>query len=95
MAKLNQIIAVVNGKKNETQKDLTEVYRKSGTPELFAGLSRIYAPKEDGGEVLPSEGKKVQYTVKEAVDDFGKALSGLLDVVATQETANTIIEGSV
>lgn len=88
MPKLNQIVAVVNGKKSEAQKGLTEVYRKCGVAELFTGLSRTYAPKNDGDEVLPSEGKQVQYTVAEALKEFQEVLGGLVDVVATQDFAN-------
>lgn len=89
MAKLNQIIAVVNGKKTETQKALTEVYRKCEKSELFSGLSRSYTPKNEEGEQLPPEGKKLQYSVGEAVKDFTSSLSGLFDIVFTQEVANT------
>jgi hypothetical protein len=88
MTKLNQIIAVVNGKKTETQKAITEIYRKLGVPELFSGLSRVYKPKNDEDETLPSENKKVQLTVVNVVDEFKEHMSGLLDVVATQEYAN-------
>lgn len=88
MPKLCQVVAIVNGKKTEAQKGLTEVYRKCAVPELFTGLSRTYAPKNDGDEVLPSEGKQVQYTVNEALKEFQEVLGTLVDVVATQDFAN-------
>lgn len=89
MPKLNQIIAVVQGKKTEAQKACTNVYRKCGTSELFNGLSRVYTPKNDGDEGLPPEGKKVQYTTKEAIKEFREASGPLLDAIATQEYGNT------
>jgi hypothetical protein len=101
MLKLNQIVAVVNGKKTEAQKGLTEVYRKCGVPDLFSGLSRTYRPKNDGDETLPSEGKQVQYTVSEALKEFQEVLGNLVDVVATQDFANgdakadIVVDGAV
>ena len=88
MTKLNQIVAVVNGKKTEAQKALTEIYRKCSLNDLFSGLSRTYRPKNDGDEVLPPEGRMVQYNVTEALKEFKESLGGLLDVVATQDFAN-------
>ena len=50
MAKLNQIVAVVNGKKTETQKELTSIYRKCDSATLFSGLTRVYTPLNEDGE---------------------------------------------
>jgi hypothetical protein len=37
MTKLNQIIAVANGKKTGSQKSLTDIYQKLNKTELFSG----------------------------------------------------------
>ena len=55
MTKLNQIVAVVNGKKSRAQKQLTEVYKKPQKPGLFEGISRTYQPSDEEGETLPAE----------------------------------------
>lgn len=89
MPKLNQIIAVVSGKKTEAQRKTTEIYRKCSSGESFVGLKRVYTPKDDDGEKLPNEGKPVQLTVNQVVQEFRDSLSDLFDVVATQEYANT------
>lgn len=88
MPKLNQIIAVVNGKKTEAQKALTEIYRKCGAQELFNGLTRTYKPKDEEGETYPDESKPVIYTTEQAVVDFKEIMSGLMDVIATQDYNN-------
>ena len=93
--KLNQIIAVANGKKTQCEKALTEVYQKVQKPELFYGISRFYQPTDDGGETLPSEQKMPQYNVKDAVDSAISTLSELINVIATQDYANTEAKSDV
>lgn len=88
MVKLNQIVAVVNGKKTEAQKALTEVHRKCGQAELFNGINRTYKPLNDDGETFPDENKEVQYSTEQALLDCKEILTGLFDVVATQDYAN-------
>jgi hypothetical protein len=101
MPKLNQIVAVVNGKKSEAQKALTDIYRKCGAPELFSGLTRTYKPKDDDGERFPDENKNVVYTVEQALEDFQEVMTGLMDVIATQDynngdaKADVVVDGNV
>jgi hypothetical protein len=101
MPKLNQIIAVVNGKKTEAQKALTQIYRKSDNTELFNGLSRTYKPKDDDGDRFPDENKPVITTVEQSVVEFKDVMTGLLDVVATQDYSNgdakadVVVDGEV
>ena len=88
MAKLNQIIAVVNGKKSRGQKELTEIYKKLQKPTLFDGISRTYQPLDEEGETQPPEKKNVQYKAHEAIEEVRTALLDLFDVTATQDFAN-------
>lgn len=88
MAKLNQIVAIVQGKKSETKKALTEVFRKLSADNLFNGLSRVYTPLDDEGEQLPNEGQNIQYDVSTALKDVENVLSDMLNVVATQDVNN-------
>lgn len=87
--KLNQIIAVTNGKKTQSEKNLTEIYHRLQKPELFNGLSRRYTPLDEDGETLPSEEKVPQYNVKDAIASAKSTLTELINVVATQDVANT------
>jgi hypothetical protein len=86
--KLNQIIAVVKGKKTKTQKEITEVYHNLQKPTLFDGINRVYVPLDEDGETIPPETKYVQYKAKDAIRDMRLALTDLLDATATQDTAN-------
>jgi len=89
MTKLNQIIAVVNGKKSQCQKELTSTYKRLQKPELFDGLVRVYSPDDEEGETQPSETKRVQFTVSDAIQEASELLTEMMDAVATQEYANT------
>lgn len=88
MAKLNQIIALLNGKKTKTQKALTEIYHNLQKNTLFDGISRVYNPLDELGETQPPEKKLVQYKVSEALQTAQDVLTDLFDVTATQDYAN-------
>jgi hypothetical protein len=40
MPKLNQIVAVVAGKKSDAEKTITEIYHKVKKPQLFEGITK-------------------------------------------------------
>ena len=88
MAKLNQIIAIVNGKKTKTSEVLTEIYKKVQKPELFNGLTRTYRPLDEEGETKPPEVKRIQENVGDSVKEFRRAITDLVDVVLTQDKTN-------
>lgn len=101
MAKLNQIVAVVNGKKTEAQKALTELHRKTFATDLFTGLSRTYKPFDEEGEKLPDEVKMVQFNTDKALEECREILTNLFDSVATQDynngaaTADVVVDGQL
>jgi hypothetical protein len=87
--KLNQIVAVVAGKKTRTEKDFGDLNKVVQKPELFHGLSRQYQPLEEGGEELPAEQKRPQKSSKDITEQVRTLLTGVIDAVATQEFGNT------
>ncbi len=89
MSKLHQIVAVEGGEKQRAQKALTAVYHKLQKDDLFSGLVRTYAPKEEDGPQFPTEKKELQFTVTEAVDEFETAMARLVDLTATKDYGNT------
>lgn len=95
MPKLNQIIAVLSGRKSQSQKDITEVYKKLQKDALFDGISRVYQPVDEEGEALPPEQKNVQYSARQAIADARTALSELFNVTATQDYSNCAARSDV
>lgn len=95
MAKLNQVIAVVAGKKQKAQQALTDAYHKVQKSELFAGISKSYQPRDEDGDRLPPESKSVQVKVGDLIHEATAALTEMFDVVATQDTANCTAKADV
>lgn len=95
MPKLNQIIAVLSGRKSQSQKDITEVYKKLHKDALFDGISRVYQPVDEEGEALPPERKNVQYSARQAIAEARSALSELFNVTATQDYSNCTARSDV
>jgi hypothetical protein len=95
MAKLNQIIAISPSKKSEGKRLLTEAYKRLQKGELFNGIVRTYKPLDDEGETFPDERKQMQYSVAQAIEEAREALTDLMNVVATQDVANTAAKSDV
>src|SRR5882757_8448021 len=89
MPKLNQIIAVEKGTKSTVENEITKTYHLVQKGELFGGLSRVYTPKDDEGEILPPEKTNVIVTVPDLVKAFSGSLITLFDITATKVYANT------
>lgn len=88
MPKLNQIIALASGKKSRASSTLTQLYHNLSKTDRLTGISRTYSPKNEDGEQLPPESKRVQFTVADAVKDARGAMVDLLNIIATQDASN-------
>lgn len=86
--KLNQIIAVEKSIKSRALQELTEAHHSLQKTAILAGISRIYRPKDEEGEQLPSEATKVQIKTEEIIRKTTETLTRLFDVVATKDYAN-------
>lgn len=89
MPKLNQIVAVVAGKKTRVEKELGDLNKLIQKPDLFHGLSRQYQPVDENGEQLPAESKYPQKHIGEVLKDARSVWADIMDAVATQEWGNT------
>lgn len=95
MSKLNQVIAVLKTKKADALSKLNQAYHILQKPDVFMGKERTYTPKDDSGESLPSESKRVQFRVNELVNQFKDAWTNLFDVVITQDEGNSKAKANV
>lgn len=92
--RLNQIIALVQGKKTKAQKLLTTVHH-GWHKDRITGITRTYSPLEEEGEMFPPESRIVQLRVSDAIQTVQKELEEFLNIVATQEYANTSAKASI
>src|SRR4030042_5879206 len=92
--KLNQIIALVGGRKTAIQKVLTGIHH-GWKAERVMGMTRTYQPKHEDGERFPPENKPLQLRVADELESLQRELAGFWDLVATQETSNTQAKADV
>ena len=85
--KLHQIIALVGGRKTRIQKLLTDIHH-GWKDDRLAGISKVYQPINEDGEVFPPENKPVQVRVDDVIAAVTKPLAAFYDLVATQESGN-------
>ena len=96
MPKLNQVNALVAGKKSETEKNKSNLYHLAQKKELFDGLERSYKPLDDQStERLPPESKKVQRKAKSLLAEFADKVTELVDLVATQDYGNQLAKADI
>lgn len=88
MPRLSQIIAAEGGVKSRTFAELTEAHHKVQKAQLLSGLSRVYQPKDEEGEQLPSESVRVQVQADDVIEQTVASLTRLFDVVATKDFGN-------
>lgn len=101
MTRLNQIIAIEKGVKNQTARVETDLYHNLEKKPLFAGLSRTYTPNDEEGDRLPPEQATVQLQAEDILVQLTGALTRLIDVTATKDASNTkakadvVVDGTV
>lgn len=88
MARLNQIIAIEKGIKSKSLQELAEAQKALSKPALLSGISRTYRPKDEDGEQLPPEWKKVEVKAEEIVRQTTAVLTKLFDITATKDWTN-------
>lgn len=93
--KLNQIIAVHKGVKTRVYAKLSEDHKALQKEDLFKGFSRKYTPRDEGGEPLPEETKKVAFKAEEILARTAEGLTELFDVTAVQEWGNCVAKANV
>lgn len=95
MTRLSQIIAVEKGVKSDTARTVTDLHRDVQKPQLISGLSRTYQPRAEDGAQLPAESTRVQLTADDVLARCAQAMTRLLDVTLTKDTANTAARADV
>src|ERR1700756_4155016 len=96
MTRLNQVIAIEKGVKNQATRVETDLYHALEKRPLFAGLSRKYTPKDDeDGDRLPPEAVSVQIKTGDVLKQLTQSLTRLIDVTSTKDAANTAARADV
>lgn len=88
MSKLNQIIAIEKGIKSRVYSDVGVLHKALQKPDLFSGISKEYQAKDDEGEALPSEKKRVQLSAADVMRNVARLTTELFDVTARKDFTN-------
>ena len=86
---LNQMLAVMAGKKSQAEKSVTEIYQQLAKPALLDGIAKTYRPLNEDGEKLPPESKRLQLRVRDANLKVQSAWSEMFDVTLSVDEANS------
>lgn len=88
MTQLHQVLAAEKTIKDVTHRVVTAAYQSIQKPAMLVGQTRNYRPMHDDGVQLPPEVTRVQLKATDVIDEVARAMTSLLDVVLTHETAN-------
>jgi hypothetical protein len=93
--KLHELIAVEKGIKARAYSALTESHKLIQKADLFGGMSRSYQKRDEDGEDLPGESKRVQNTVREVLATLKLSQTELYDLTAQKDIANCTAKAPV
>lgn len=95
MTRLHAVIAVEKGEKAKAYAKVTELHHTVQKRELVDGSQRTYRPKDEEGERLPSESKRVQINARRVLGEAIEQWTRIIDLAATKEEGNTIARADV
>ena len=88
--KLNAIIALEKGIKSQSYATVSELHKLTQKPELFTGFVKTYQKRDEESEDLPSEQRKIQFTVPAVLREVQVAFSDLCAITARKEWSNAM-----
>lgn len=88
--KLNQVVSIEKSTKSRTQSELSKLHHQSQKSDLYNGLLKSYIPKDEDGELLPNEEKRVQNIVQDDLIRLQEIMSELLDITAIKDYGNCV-----
>lgn len=95
MPALNAIIAIEKGVKARVYGEITELNKVVQKPDLFNGFSKSYQKKDEDGDDLPSENKKVQLTAEQVLEQTRSGVTQLMRIEARKDYTNCVAKADV
>jgi len=85
-----EIIVIERGVKSAAMRKITNIYHGAQQSGRFVGMTKQYTPKDDDGEIVPTETRRVQTTVQKEIEAVFAVMSEWLDVAATRDVGNCV-----
>lgn len=101
MTKLNQVIAIEKGVRNDAVARITKIHQSLQKSPLLSGISRVYRPRDEEGVQLPPESTKLQLNAEEVLREAVDAFASLFKVTLEKDGTNThamadiVVDGDV
>lgn len=95
MGKINAVIALEKGIKAQSYSVISELHKTAQKSDLFTGFVETYQKRDEDSEDLPSEQKKIQYTVNGILRDVRTALADLCAITARKEWSNCVAAAAI
>jgi hypothetical protein len=92
---LHQVIAAMEGRRNQYNGARTKIYHDAQVAMLFTGEVKAYEPADEEGERLPDERKNIQQYTADLIAEFTNELVEFVDLTATVDLANTEAQADV
>ena len=88
MPKLHQILAIESGEKARSNREIADQNKAAQKAALFEGHVKNYLPKDDEGEQLPTDVRRVQLSCGEVLENYQRLMTSLWDINASKEYGN-------
>jgi len=92
--KLNQVVAIVKGKKERMRAAMTAIHH-GWKSEGLSGMARTYKPLNEDGSTFPNENKPILVHAKSGLTKLVIEMEDFIDVIATQEIGNTFAKADI
>lgn len=95
MTKIHVVAAIARDVKGRVHAAMSALHHESQKRDLYAGLSRVYRPKEDGGDDLPPESTLPQLDAQDVLAEARALWTQAWDVEATLVRSNSDAYGDL
>lgn len=92
---LSQILAIEKDVREKAQQTTAMAISASAKSEPLSGIERNYKPRNEDGDKLPPESKRVQLTVPTITQRLAQDVGRLWDVTAAKDVANTFAKADL
>lgn len=95
MPKLHEVIALMDGKKSEAERTVTDIHKATQRADLFAGFTKTYEPLRDTDDKPVNEAKNPQQDAVKMVGKATKTWISLFDATLTLDAGNQVAKGDI
>jgi hypothetical protein len=85
---LSVLLALQKGEQERAHQAVTALHREAQKPQLYDGLSRVYKPKDEDGDLLPSESQHVRTHAEDVLQQLAGLLRRSWDLTASRDGTN-------